>query len=221
VGAAVAEIRRLTLQAQSPLRYRDIAIIVRDLDEYHDLLSASLRAGRIPFFIDRRQPTTNHPLIELIRGLLAVAGDDCRLESVRLTLKTGLLPIDNDDADLLENYLLAHGIVGWEAWQQAWSFTRMFKRRDRDAPAQRDSQGGSGHRVNRTARDMDTICRTVARRPGRTGAARSRLGLGRCPAVWITSVSESTWIAGPSRPKQTAAPTTPTATAKSGRTSSG
>jgi ATP-dependent helicase/nuclease subunit B len=71
VEAAVAEIQRLTREATPPMRYRDIAIIVRDLTPYHDLLAAAMRASFIPFFIDRRQPTTHHPLIELVRALLA------------------------------------------------------------------------------------------------------------------------------------------------------
>lgn len=128
VDAAVAEIERLRREARPPMRYRDIAIIVRDLGPYHDLLSAALRAHDIPCFIDRRQPTTQHPLIELVRGLLAVAGDDCQLTSVRLLLKTGLLPIGPEEADLLENYLLACGITGRSAWDQPWKFTRYFQR---------------------------------------------------------------------------------------------
>src|SRR5690606_34138659 len=81
VDAAVAEIERLRREADPPMRYRDIAIIVRDLGPYHDLLTAALKAHDIPCFIDRRQPTTQHPLIELVRGLLAIAGNDCQLES--------------------------------------------------------------------------------------------------------------------------------------------
>ena len=112
------------------MRYRDIAVILRDLGPYHDLLSAAFKVHGIPCFIDRRQPTTQHPLVELVRGLLAIAGDNCQLESVRLLLKTGLLLIASDDADLLENYLLACGIAGRAAWDQPWAFTRYFQHRD-------------------------------------------------------------------------------------------
>ncbi len=127
VDAAIAEIKRLTREGSPPMRYRDIAIIVRDLAPYHDLISAAMRAHGIPCFIDRRQPTTHHPLIELVRSLLLIATDDCRLDSVRLTLKTGLLPLSADDADLLENYLLAHGIQGRESFGRPWSYTRFFR----------------------------------------------------------------------------------------------
>ncbi|NLX23311.1 MAG: hypothetical protein GXY55_16795 [Phycisphaerae bacterium] len=132
VDAAVTEILRLTREADPPMRYRDIAVIVRDLEAYHDLLSAAMRAHHIPCFIDRRQPTTHHPLIELVRSLLAVAQDDCRLDAVRLMLKTGLLPIAAGDADLLENYLLAHGIEGRTRWLNEWQQRRLFKHRGPD-----------------------------------------------------------------------------------------
>lgn len=131
VEATIAEIQRLTL-GPAGMRYRDIAVIVRDLTEYHDLVSSAMRAHGIPCFIDRREPTTHHPLVELVRGLLSIAADDCRMESVRLLLKTGLLPIARSNADLLENYILACGIEGWKAWQAPWTSRRFFARRLED-----------------------------------------------------------------------------------------
>ncbi|GMV96000.1 MAG: hypothetical protein AMXMBFR83_03690 [Phycisphaerae bacterium] len=151
VRAAIAEIERLRRRAVPPMRYRDVAVIVRDLGPYHDLLSAELKAHDIPCFLDRRQPTTQHPLVELVRGLLAVAADDCRLESVRLVLKTGLLPIARDDADLLENYLLAHGITGRSAWDEPWHYTRLFRRRG-EADRLRPDQAAALERVNQVRR---------------------------------------------------------------------
>ena len=42
VDYAVAQICRWVQQSNQPLRYRDTAIIVRDLDVYHDLLRNAL-----------------------------------------------------------------------------------------------------------------------------------------------------------------------------------
>ena len=94
VDAAIAEIRRLTIESDNPLRYRDVAIIVRDLAAYHDLLAAAMRSHGIPFFIDRRAPTTHHPLIEFVRALLVIGTNALPLDADRLTLKTGLLGLD-------------------------------------------------------------------------------------------------------------------------------
>lgn len=129
VEAAITEIQKLTQRADAPMRYRDIAIIVRNLDAYHDLISSAMRGLNIPCFIDRREPTCHHPLIELVRGLLSLAVEDCRMESARLLLKTGMVGLGGDEVDLLENYLLACGLRGWERWQEEWAYTRYFGRR--------------------------------------------------------------------------------------------
>ncbi len=104
-------------------RYRDVAVIVRDLEPYHDLLTEALSSRGIPFFIDWRRRTAHHPLVELLRAAMALAADDLSRESVRVVLKTDLLPIAKEAADRLENYLLAHGINGLNAWRgDDWSF---------------------------------------------------------------------------------------------------
>jgi len=147
VDAAIAEIQRLTREADPPMHYRDIAVVVRDLDPYHDLLSVAMRSHGIPCFIDRREPTTHHPLVALMGALLAVAADNCRLESVRLMLKTGLLPLSAEDADLLENYLLASGISGRQRWAEPWAYTRFFGGKSEDGQL-RDDQLATLQRIN-------------------------------------------------------------------------
>ncbi|MEK6799627.1 MAG: regulatory iron-sulfur-containing complex subunit RicT, partial [Planctomycetota bacterium] len=118
VEYAVAKVCEWVRSSDRTLRYRDIAIIARDLEPYHDLLSNALIARDVPFFIDRRRSLAHHPLVELLRGLVAVAADDYSLASVRILLKTGLLPLSDDEADELENYLLAFGISGASTWRK-------------------------------------------------------------------------------------------------------
>lgn len=123
VEYAVARICRWVQDPHTSWRYRDLAIIARDLEPYHDLLSEALAARGIPFFIDRRRPTAHHPLVELLRAATAMAAEQLSLESVRFVLKTGLIPLPPDSADELENYVVAHDLFGFDDWRGVdWAF---------------------------------------------------------------------------------------------------
>ncbi len=125
VDYAVSRICQWVQRPNAPYRYHDVAIIVRDLEVYHDVLTEVLQARGVPFFIDRRRPIAHHPLVELLRGGARVADENMSLESVRLLLKCGLLDLTAEVADELENYLVAHGLEGAETWNGPdWSFVR-------------------------------------------------------------------------------------------------
>lgn len=132
VEYAVSRICEWTRGANAKYRYRDIAIIVRDLEPYHDLIHPALEDRAIASFIDRRRPVVHHPLVELLRGVLRIAVEGMSLDWMRILLKTGLLPLSRDLADELENYILAHGIQGLEAWSRAeWAHRRVGSKSDR------------------------------------------------------------------------------------------
>ncbi len=137
VAAVVAEIQRLVRRPGCTMRYRDIAIIVRDLGPYHDVLSAALGAAGIPFFIDRRRPIGHHALVELVRSTieLAIRVD---IETVATFIKTGLTGLEDDQADLLENFVRAHAVTGREPYLQSADWLprpRPSQRRGEDDPA--------------------------------------------------------------------------------------
>lgn len=116
VEAAAREVRRLTREVESPMRYRDIAIVYRDLLPYHDLISAELTAAGIPFFIDRRRPTAHHALVEWVRAAVRLHDTASFGAATVSLLKTGLLPLTEEQADLLDNHILARGIVTPDGW---------------------------------------------------------------------------------------------------------
>lgn len=122
VDAAVRTIVDLTQRPSDPMRYRDIAVIVRNLEPYHDLISASLRAHGAPFFIDRRRPTYHHPLIEFVRAGMAMHAGGSFGTAIAMLLKTGLSGLADSQADALENYQLAHGLMTSAAWEEEWSY---------------------------------------------------------------------------------------------------
>lgn len=98
-------------------RYRDVAVLTRTLDPYHSVLQRVFRRFDIPYFLDRRQPVAHHPLAELTRHALRVVGSNYRHDDWFAALKTGLVPIDDEAVDRLENEALARGWHGG-VWQK-------------------------------------------------------------------------------------------------------
>lgn len=128
--AAADRVRELVGQG---LRYRDIAILCRDLDQYHELLGAAFVEHEIPYFADHRRGMTHHPLLEMLRCILAIARRPWPSDALMMLSKTGLVKgIDLDAADRLENYVLRHRIRG-PAWISADPWTYYDASRDETA----------------------------------------------------------------------------------------
>lgn len=99
-------------------RYRESAILVRDLEPVAPTFQRVFRRLGIPLFIDRREPVTHHPLPELIRSALRIAAHGWPQEEVFAVVKSGLVGLDEWEADRMENEALA---LGWS--QGIWAGT--------------------------------------------------------------------------------------------------
>jgi ATP-dependent helicase/nuclease subunit B len=106
------------------MRYRDIAVVTRDLAGYEKLISSIFTQYGIPHFIDRKKEINSHPLIQLILSALEIFISNWSYEAVFRYLKTGLTGIEREDIDILENYVLACGIRG-SMWTREgeWNFS--------------------------------------------------------------------------------------------------
>ncbi|MEQ2006728.1 MAG: PD-(D/E)XK nuclease family protein [Limisphaerales bacterium] len=93
-------------------RFRDCAVILRTLDHHHAPLRRVFTRFGIPFFLDRREPVTHHPLAELTRFALRTLAYGWQLDDWFGALKTGLVHDRDEDIDWLENLALAHGWHG-------------------------------------------------------------------------------------------------------------
>jgi ATP-dependent helicase/nuclease subunit B len=98
-------------------RYREAAVLVRQLDGYHKPLARVFRRYEIPFFLDRRESVSHHPLAELTRSALRTVALDWPHEDWFAALKTGFAPVDETEIDRLENEALERGWRG-ARWQQ-------------------------------------------------------------------------------------------------------
>lgn len=115
---AVARDIRLRARTEG-LRWREIAILTRNSDDYADYLSLILDDYGIPHFVDQKEQAHHHPLVEFIRSALETVLSGWHYDAVFRCVKTEMLfPIDGslprDWFDRLENYVLAAGIDGWK-----------------------------------------------------------------------------------------------------------
>ena len=113
---AAREIRRFV---RGGGRFRDAAVLVRNLDGYHKPLSRVFRRYGIPFFLDRRESVAHHPLAELTRSALRTVTFDWPHDDWFAALKAGFsfadeaeTPLRACGVDRLENEALARGWHG-------------------------------------------------------------------------------------------------------------
>ena len=101
-------------------RYRDVAIVSGDIENYGNYAADIFEKYEIPIFLDTKKNILYHPFIECIRSVLEIMEQDFSYESIFRFLKTGLAGVTYQECDYLENYILALGIRGQKRWEEKW-----------------------------------------------------------------------------------------------------
>ncbi len=113
-----SEIKRL-VRCEN-LRYRDIAVIVRDEESYKKDLASAFRKYDIDCFHDNRQPVDTQPLIVFIKCLLDILVRGFETETVLRLLKTQLYGFTVEEIGLLEDYFLMWRVRP-SSWKNEWT----------------------------------------------------------------------------------------------------
>ncbi len=92
------------------MRYKDMAIITRNIDQYASLVRAIFSKYKIPVFIDEKRDVSQNIIIQYILSLLEVLSKNFSSDAVFNYLKLGFLDIESDEIFELENYCNKWGI---------------------------------------------------------------------------------------------------------------
>ncbi len=105
-------------------RYRDIAVITRDLKNYENVISAVFNEHGIDYFIDEKRDIEGNLIVVLITSAIEIINKNWSYGAMFRYLKTGLTNIPSEDIDVFENYVLASGIRGKKKWLDAekWEY---------------------------------------------------------------------------------------------------
>ncbi len=116
-----AAMRIHELVCHEGMRYSDIAIVTSDMDRFARKAANWFKKYGIPCFFDRRRPVKDNMLAEWLRALLGIFLRNFSYDAVFGFLRNGLSGFEQEDVDILENYVLAAGIRGAKRWQTPWT----------------------------------------------------------------------------------------------------
>ena len=120
------EVRQVFIAIREYLRrtgscYRDVAIIAGDLASYASLLETEAAVYGIPLYLDRTRGIVLNPFIEYVKSALQIVVKNFSYEAVFHYLRSGLADFTPEEADELENYVLALGIRGKKKWSDRFT----------------------------------------------------------------------------------------------------
>ncbi|MEG0766472.1 MAG: PD-(D/E)XK nuclease family protein, partial [Clostridia bacterium] len=98
--------------ARLDIPFAEMIVVLGDIESDGDLVAQALKRCDIPAYLDRKRSAATHPLIQALLAALRLIGRGWQTEDMSDWLKSGLCGLLEDDAAMLENYMLAHGIRG-------------------------------------------------------------------------------------------------------------
>ena len=107
-------------------RYREIAVIAKDLAGYSSLIRAIFNKYEIPVFIDEKRDLNQNVIIKYILSVLDVLSKNFSYESVINYIKSGFSDLDDEEIFKLENYCTKWGIK-YNKWKKDFIFDKQTK----------------------------------------------------------------------------------------------
>ena len=121
IGEIAKKISKLVREEN--LRYRDISIITKNIENYSSLIRAIFNKYEIPVFIDEKRDLNQNVIVQYVLSVLEVLNRNFSLDAVFSYIKLGFLGLEDDEIFKLENYC-----TKWEIKQSKWKkdFTYEF-----------------------------------------------------------------------------------------------
>lgn len=99
------------------IKYKDIAIITKDIETYGSLVRSIFAQYKIPVFIDEKRDLNQNNIIQYFLSILEILVKNFSSESIFNYLKLGFHEIEEDEIFELENYITKWGITQ-NKWKQ-------------------------------------------------------------------------------------------------------
>ena len=111
----------LKLVRDENLRYKDISIITKNIENYSSLARAIFEKYEIPIFIDENRDLNQNIIIQYVLAILEIFNKNWTYDAVFNYIKTGFSGIDENDIFKLEKYCLKWGIKQ-NKWKKEFTY---------------------------------------------------------------------------------------------------
>lgn len=112
----------LDLVKNKNYRYKNIAVVSANIDDYSEDIKAIFNEYNIPVFIDEKKDVDQNILMKYVISLLNIYANNFSYESMFSYIKSGLIDIPNEKIFLLENYVKKWGIRGNKWYKSDFEF---------------------------------------------------------------------------------------------------
>ena len=138
------------------MSYRDIAVVIGDLEGYASYVETEFGQLEIPCFLDRTRGIVLNPMIEYIKSALQLYIKDFSYDTVFHFLRSGMADISREEIDELENYVIRTGARGYRTYSRL--FTRRAEELQGNAEGSEQAEEKTMERLNRIRQQfMDAV----------------------------------------------------------------
>lgn len=138
------------------MTYRDIAVVIGDLEGYASYVETEFGQLEIPCFLDRTRGIVLNPMIEYIKSALQLYIKDFSYDTVFHFLRSGMSDISREEIDELENYVIRTGARGYRTYSRL--FTRRTEEMQGNAEGSEQAEEKTMERLNRIRQQfMDAV----------------------------------------------------------------
>ena len=103
-------------------RFKDIAVMTKEIENYGSLCKAIFASYDIPVFLDEKKELSQNEFAKYVLSLLEVFAKNWSYESVIEYIKTGFADLTEDEIYEFENYSKKWGIKGSKWYKSSWNF---------------------------------------------------------------------------------------------------
>lgn len=110
----------IALVKHGNMLYRDISVVCGQLEAYKGMISSVFKFYDIPYYLDNKTAMTENKIVIMFLSAIKAISTGWKYEDMFTYIRCGFSGISDDEADMLEEYVLENNIKGSKWTKKEW-----------------------------------------------------------------------------------------------------